>query len=75
MADPLSSVLVPGLNCSARPFGDSDQATPPERAHEFAAGISGARLVEMADCGPLSTMERPDVVNRHLTEWLKQAVV
>jgi len=50
--------------------GDSDELTPPDLAKEICAGISGARLVVVPDCGHLSTIERPDAVNAALAEWL-----
>ena len=37
--------------------------TPPD-LQEIAAGIAGSRLVVVPDCGHLSTMERPERVNR-----------
>jgi pimeloyl-ACP methyl ester carboxylesterase len=52
--------------------GDGDELTPPERAREIAAGISGSRLVIVPDCGHLSTLERPEAVNEVLLEWLQQ---
>jgi len=51
--------------------GDGDQATPPDRAAEIAAGIAGARLVTVPGCGHLSTLERPADVTRALLEWLE----
>jgi pimeloyl-ACP methyl ester carboxylesterase len=50
--------------------GDSDEATPPELAREMATGIRGAKLVVVPECGHLSTMERPQAVNRALVEWM-----
>ncbi len=50
--------------------GEQDALTPPERALEIASGIAGARLVRIADCGHLSTLERPDEVTRALHGWL-----
>lgn len=50
--------------------GDGDQLTPPPLSEEIAAGIAGSRLVVVADCGHLSTMERPDAVNSALLEWM-----
>ncbi|MGB6536732.1 MAG: alpha/beta fold hydrolase [Xanthobacteraceae bacterium] len=50
--------------------GDDDQLTPPALAREMAAGIAGARLVVIADCGHLSTLERPQAVTAALVEWL-----
>ena len=47
--------------------GDGDELTPPSLSQEMAAGISGARLVVVPDCGHLSTLERPEAVNA--TRW------
>ncbi len=51
--------------------GDADTLTPPERAAEMADGIRGARLVTVAQCGHLSTIEQPDAVTAALIEWLR----
>jgi pimeloyl-ACP methyl ester carboxylesterase len=37
----------------------------------MAAGIRGARLVVVPECGHLSTMERPAAVNAALIEWMQ----
>jgi pimeloyl-ACP methyl ester carboxylesterase len=50
--------------------GDSDALTPPELSDEMAAGIAGARLVKIPECGHMSTMEKPDAVNRELVAWM-----
>src|SRR5262245_10182329 len=50
--------------------GDGDELTPPALSRELADGIAGSRLVIVADCGHLSTMERPEAVNRALAEWM-----
>jgi pimeloyl-ACP methyl ester carboxylesterase len=50
--------------------GDGDELTPPALSRELADGIAGSRLVIVADCGHLSTMERPEAVNRALVEWM-----
>jgi len=50
--------------------GDNDVLTPPELSKEIAAGVRGSKLVVVPDCGHLSTIEKPDAVNRALTEWL-----
>jgi len=52
--------------------GDGDELTPPVLSEEIAAGIAGARLVRVPDCGHLSTLERPQAVNEALVTWLKQ---
>ena len=51
--------------------GEGDELTPPERAAEIAAGISGARLTTIPQCGHMSTLEQPDEVTRVLLEWLQ----
>ena len=50
--------------------GEGDELTPPELAKELAAGIAGAKLTIVPDCGHLSTMEKPQAVNAALIEWL-----
>jgi pimeloyl-ACP methyl ester carboxylesterase len=37
---------------------------------EIAEGIPVARLVIVPDCGHMSTLERPQAVNRALETWL-----
>ena len=48
--------------------GDADTPTPPERAQEIAAGIPNARLITIAECGHMCTIERPDVVTQALVD-------
>jgi len=64
----------PGLAAIACPtlvlVGDDDQPTPPALAREMAAGIRGSRLVVIAECGHLSTLERPQAVTEALVEWM-----
>ena len=50
--------------------GDEDQITPPDHASEMAETIPGARLEVIADCGHMSSMERPERVTELLLEWL-----
>jgi pimeloyl-ACP methyl ester carboxylesterase len=50
--------------------GRQDQLTPLDRHEEMAAGIKGAKLEVLEDCGHMSTMERPEQVNRALRQWL-----
>ena len=50
--------------------GDGDALTPPALSREIADGIAGSRLVIVADCGHLSTMEQPEAVNKALVEWM-----
>ena len=53
--------------------GDADVVTPPELAKEIAADILGSKLVVVPNCGHLSTIEKPDAVNKAMTEWLADA--
>lgn len=50
--------------------GHDDQSTPVDRHREIAADIADARLVIVPDCGHLSTLERPETVNREMRAWL-----
>ena len=50
--------------------GAEDALTPPALHREIAAGIKGARLEIIANCGHLSTLEAPDQVNAAFREWL-----
>jgi pimeloyl-ACP methyl ester carboxylesterase len=63
--------VLAAVSCPALVLvGDGDELTPPALSQEIAAGIRGARLVVVPDCGHLSTVERPQAVNAALTEWL-----
>ena len=62
----LASIACPTLVL----VDDGDELTPPPLSEEIAAGIAGSRLVVIADCGHLSTMERPEAVNRAVVEWM-----
>ena len=50
--------------------GRQDALTPPELSEEIAAAIPGAKLQIVPECGHLSTLERPEAVNRALEAWL-----
>jgi pimeloyl-ACP methyl ester carboxylesterase len=50
--------------------GRQDVLTPPVVHEEIAAGVHGARLEIIENCGHLSTLEAPDHVNRALRDWL-----
>lgn len=56
--------LRPALGQIANPtlvvVGALDATTPPALARELAAGIPGARLVEIPDCAHCPPLERPD---------------
>jgi len=62
---------LPNIKCPTLVLcGRQDQLTPPECSEEMAAAIPGARLVLVEECGHLSTLERPDEVNRAIRNWL-----
>ena len=64
-----SRPLLPGIACPTLVLtGNHDQLISPELSEEMAAAIPGARLVSVADCGHLSTIEQPDAVNRALVD-------
>jgi pimeloyl-ACP methyl ester carboxylesterase len=66
-----SRPLLSTIRCTTLVLvGDGDELTPPELSKEICAGVSGARLVVVPGCGHLSTIEKPDVVNGVLAEWL-----
>jgi len=65
--------LLPSIRCPTVVIvGDEDEMTPPKLAQEIASGIPRARLEVVADCGHLTTLERPTEVNTALTKWLTE---
>lgn len=49
--------------------GDSDAVTPPARAAEMVAGIAGATLVTLKDCGHMCVLEQAEAMNKVLFDW------
>lgn len=73
MSRPDCRPLLASIDCPTLVLaGDGDELTPPVLSEEIAAGIAGSRLVVVPDCGHLSTLERPEAVNRALVEWLAE---
>jgi pimeloyl-ACP methyl ester carboxylesterase len=71
MGRPDARPMLASIRCPTLVLvGEGDELTPPPASQEIAAGITGARLVMVPDCGHLSTLERPDAVNAALVEWL-----
>ncbi|MBN9582199.1 MAG: alpha/beta fold hydrolase [Afipia sp.] len=50
---------------------DADNMVPSEFAAEIAAGIAGAKLVTIADCGHLPQLEKPRAMTDALLDWLE----
>jgi pimeloyl-ACP methyl ester carboxylesterase len=72
MARPDNRALLPTISCPTLVLvGREDALTPPSLAEEIAAGIPGARLEIIPECGHLSSLEQPEAVNRALRIWLK----
>lgn len=64
--DDLGRIAVP----TAIVCGDADELTPPDRHHEMAALIGGARLTVIAGAGHLATLEAPEQTTAALRAWL-----
>jgi pimeloyl-ACP methyl ester carboxylesterase len=72
LSRPDSRPGLPAISCKTLVLvGEGDEATPPELAREIAAGIPGSRLVIVPDSGHLSTLERPEAVNKALVAWMQ----
>jgi pimeloyl-ACP methyl ester carboxylesterase len=71
MSRPDSRPLLSSIECPTLVLvGDRDVLTPPDLSREIAAGIPGATLAIVPDCGHLSTLEKPEAVNAALAGWL-----
>jgi pimeloyl-ACP methyl ester carboxylesterase len=62
----LSAIRCPTLVL----VGAQDRLIPPDRSREIAAGITGARYVEIENCGHVATIEQPERTTHALVEWL-----
>jgi 3-oxoadipate enol-lactonase len=51
--------------------GARDATTPPALSRELAAGIAGARLVEIADCAHCPPLEQPQALLRAIAPFLR----
>jgi pimeloyl-ACP methyl ester carboxylesterase len=66
----LGSITAPMLVVCGR----EDAATPLALSEEMAAGIPGARLAVIEECGHLAPLERPQAVTALLRLWLEGAL-
>jgi pimeloyl-ACP methyl ester carboxylesterase len=71
IARPDAREHLPRVRCPVLVMcGEADRLTPPERSREIAALVPQAKLVMVPRCGHMLTMERPELVNATLTDWL-----
>lgn len=69
---PDSRDFLPSISCPTLIIcGEQDALTPPKVHQEMADLVPGAVLHQIADCGHLSTMERPEEINRLMRDFLK----
>jgi pimeloyl-ACP methyl ester carboxylesterase len=64
--DLLSMIKVPTLVIC----GAEDAITPAAEAREWSAKIAGAKYVEVPGAGHLTNLERPELFNQAVSEWL-----
>ena len=62
----LTRIICPALLV----WGQEDRFSAVEHGREMSARIPGARLVVLAGCGHLPTLERPDATVAMVREWL-----
>ena len=53
--------------------GDSDTTTPPSMAAEVAAGVPGAEMIVLADCGRCPPLEQPAAFGDAVEDFLTRA--
>jgi pimeloyl-ACP methyl ester carboxylesterase len=54
--------------------GHEDSWAPAPRHHDMAATIRGSTLVDIPNCGHMSTLEQPEAVNEAMRAWLKAVI-
>lgn len=69
---PDAAAVLPTIACPTLVLtGREDLWSPPEQHQRMAAAIPDAVLCIVEQCGHMSTLEQPDVVNAALARWLK----
>jgi pimeloyl-ACP methyl ester carboxylesterase len=68
--DEIREIEVPTLLV----WGKQDEITPPEVAHTFEEQIPNSELKWIDECGHAPMMERPDVFNRILIDFLHRTI-
>ena len=70
-----SRPTLAAINCPTLVLcGREDLVTPPDVHRELAAGITGARLEIIEECGHLLPLEQPEKVTGILRDWLAELV-
>lgn len=62
----LDAIKVPTLVIA----GEDDKLIPPDQSKEIAAGIAGAKLEMVPNCGHMGMIEMPDTYNKLLAAFL-----
>ncbi len=71
MGRPDSRAELSGISCPTTVVcGRQDVLTPPEMAEEMAAGVPGARLKMIENCGHLASLEQPEAATAAMRDWL-----
>ncbi|WP_424629395.1 alpha/beta fold hydrolase [Bradyrhizobium sp. SYSU BS000235] len=67
-----SRPLLPSIKCPTLILtSDTDNMVPNVFSTELAAGIPGAKLVVIPDCGHLVQLEKPEATTAAMLDWLK----
>ncbi len=67
--------LLPVIRCPVLVLsGQEDLNSPPAVNQEMVEAIPEAELSSLAECGHMSLLERPELVNQHLERWLARSV-
>lgn len=70
-----SRPTLAGIRCPTLVIcGRQDALTPPEVHEEIVAGIAGAQLAVIEECGHLSPLEQPEKLTLLLHDWLYELV-
>ncbi len=76
MGRPDSRPTLAAIRCPTLVLtSDQDNTIPNSLSVEMADGITGARLVILANCGHLPQPEQPEATAAALSEWLRNQVV
>jgi len=54
--------------------GHEDSWAPAPRHHDMAERIPGSTLVDIPNCGHMSTLERPEAVNEAMRAWVRTVI-